>query len=347
MTAAVDRGRAVVDRVRGYDLPILLGVLAVLPLVVVEAGQTYQARLLVLFLIFALFAIALDIVFGQTDQLFLFVGSLAGIGAYTTALLADATAVTAWVFLPVGALVAGSLGFLVSYVAARRNMTIIVIAILTLSLQLAINEFFVGARSITGGSTGFIFRGLQPDPLVDLLGISPRVATYYVVLVLLAAVLVLYRRLMRSRYGLAFKAIRQDEVAAESVGINVLRYKVIAGFTAAVIIGLAGAMYAQTQGRVIPGMFEFQRVDVIVLIMLVLGGMRTLYGPIFGAAVIIYINESLQVAGRWRTAIFGGLLVVLFLYFRAGIVPKAGEVLRAAREGEVRALLRRPLERLR
>jgi branched-chain amino acid transport system permease protein len=317
----------------GHTAAAVLAVLAVIPLFVVEAGLTYRARLLVLVLVFAVLTMALNVVFAHTDQLFLFVGALAGISAYATALLADALGVTAWLTLPVGAGLAGTVGLVVSYVAARRGMTVIVIAILTLALQLAAMEFFVGARDITGGSTGFQFTGLQVPFLQEALGLSHQLANYYVLLVLLAGAVLLYRRLMRSKYGLAFDAIRQDEVAAESVGVDVIRYKTVAGFTAAAMIGLVGPIYANAERYILPSMFAFEAVDVLVLIMLVLGGMRTTVGPIVGAAFVIVLNEYLGAFGQWRTAIYGALLVGLFLSFREGVVPKIREFW-AAPDGE-------------
>jgi branched-chain amino acid transport system permease protein len=141
----------------------------------------------------------------------------------------------------------------------------------------------------------------------------------------------LYWWLRNARYGLAFKAIRQDEVASEAAGIDVIKYKVIAGVIGAAIIGLTGALYAHSEGYVLPSLFTFKEVDVIVLIMLVLGGMRTIVGPVLGAALVVYINELLQGVGQWRTAVLGALLIVLFLYFRDGIVPKVKDVLRSDR----------------
>ena len=311
-----------VPGVSGRAAAAVLAVLAVVPLFVVDAGLTYRARLLVLVLVFAVLTMALNVVFAHTDQLFLFVGAPAGISAYATALLADALDVTAWLTLPVGALLAGTVGLVASYVAARRGMTVVVIAILTLALQLAAMEFFVGAREITGGSTGFTFTGLRVPFLEEALGLSHHLANYYVLLVLLAGAVLLYRWLMRSKYGLAFDAIRQDTVAAESIGVNVVRYKMIAGFTGAALIGLAGPLYATAEGRVTPAAFSFLTVDVTVLIVLVLGGMRTMLGPVLGAAVVTLINEELGVFGEWETAVFGLFLIGLFLYFSDGIVPR-------------------------
>lgn len=301
---------------------ITLAVLSVLPLYVMETGGTYRLRLLELFLVFAVIAMGLNIVFAHTDQLFLFTGALAGISTYTTVTLVDATGMSVWLLFPFGVIAAGFVGLLVSFVSARLEMSIIVIAILTLSLQLAASTFFRGARDITGGTTGLSFSGLEIPFLEDALNISSQVVNYYLLLLVLAFSFVLYSRLIRSRYGLAFDAIRQDTVAAESIGINVVRYKVIAGFAGAALIGLVGPLYATAEGRVTPSAFEFLTVDVTVLIVLVLGGMRTMLGPVVGAGVFILVNEELGIFGKWETAAFGLLLIGLFLYFSDGIVPK-------------------------
>jgi branched-chain amino acid transport system permease protein len=320
----------------------VVAILAVAPLVLVETGATYQARLLVLILVFSIIAMALNIVFAHTDQLFLFVGALTGISAYGTILLADSFGLSPWLTLPVGILLAGGAGLLVSYIAARLKMSIIVIAILTLSLQLAVQEFFQGARDITGGTTGFAFRGMGV-PVLETLGLTSQLANYYVLLVVLAGSFVLYSRLIRSKYGLAFDAIRQDEVAAESVGINVVRYKLVAGFTGAALIGLVGPLYANAEGWVTPSLFAFAQVDVFVLIILVLGGLRTMLGPVVGAVAIIYLNEQLREFGQWRTALYGLLLMFLFLYFQQGIVSKVEAVYDHRRVREVRNEVRERL----
>lgn len=312
------------DRLR---IPVVVAVLAVLPVFFFNPSYTYISRLFILALVFATLALALNIVFGHTDQLFLFVGALTGLGAYGTALTADALGVSPWLTMLIGATLAGVLGGLVCYVAARRRFTVILIAILTLALQLAIIETFVGARDITAGSTGFRFSGLGLEPVQNALGVSDHVVLYYVVLALLTGVMVLYHYIQHSKYGMAFDAIRQDEIAAEAIGVNVVRYKTLAGFTSAFIIGLVGPLYAQLDSLVLPAMFEFSVIDVLVLIILIVGGIRTMLGPIVGAAVIVYINEELQAFGQWRTVVFGFLLIVLFLYFRSGIVPFLDDVL--------------------
>ncbi|WP_424009328.1 branched-chain amino acid ABC transporter permease [Haloferax denitrificans] len=310
------------------NVAIVAVVFALAPLAVL--GSSYYESVLAHLLLIALFAVALNIVFGHTDQLFLFMGGLAGFGAYTTAILADALAISAWVTLPVAALACGLVGLLVSYVSAKRNFTVVLISILTLNLQLVFSEIFVGARGITGGSTGFPYEYFGLEVVADAVGIETKLVLYYLVLLLLVATLGFYLRLVHSKYGIAFDAIREDEVAAESIGIDVVRYKTIAGFVAAFLIGLVGAFFARESGYILPGGFTFIAVDVIVLIVLVVGGLRTTMGPIVGATIIVGIEEflsSAQSLQTWRSAIFGALLIVLFLYFRQGVVRSARDVM--------------------
>ena len=141
-----------------------------------------------------------------------------------------------------------------------------------------------------------------------------------------AVVFFLYTWLTNSKYGLAFAAIRQDEFAARATGIDVIRLKVFAGFISTFIIGFVAPFYAKTTGIIIPGLFSFQGVDVLVLIILVLGGLRSRFGPLVGAAIVIYLDNLLSQFGQWRTVTFGLLLTILFIYFQDGILPSATEL---------------------
>lgn len=296
---------------------------ALVPLVV--GRSAFLMRLAVLALVFSLFGIALNVAFGHTDQLFLFLGGLSGIGAYTTALSADGLGVSPLVTLPAGILLCAIVAGLVSYVSAKREFTVILIAILTLNLQLALVEFYNGAREVTRGSTGFAYEGIVPDALgeaiVGTIGFEPEVGLYYVLVVVVALALVGYVRLVNSRYGVGFEAIREDETAAASVGVDVVRYKTLAGALTGGLVAVAGVMHVEFTEFVEPGLFSFLQIDVLVLIMLVLGGLRTAAGPVVGAFLVIAVEELLLLLTDFQTALFGALLIVLFLYFRSGVVP--------------------------
>lgn len=288
------------------------------------AVRRFHLRIFTILIAFVLFGIALNIIFGHTDQLFLFVGGLGGIGAYTMVLLADPLGVTPWVTLPVGVIFAGIVGATVSYVAAKRNMTLILIAIFTLALQLALMEFLVGAGDLTGSSVGM--------PVEDVIIESDRVF-YYLFLGLLVLYLLIYSRLTDSRYGYAFMAIRQDEVAASSIGVDTVHAKVVAAAVGSMMIGAVGAVYALWSGWISPDPYRFLRADVFVLIIITLGGLRTLTGPVVGGAVVIGLREFvLDDYPQWHLVIFGVMLIGLYLYFRSGIVPTVIELVEEHRQ---------------
>jgi branched-chain amino acid transport system permease protein len=320
-------------RIRGElrKVGAAVGLLALAPLPVL--GSSYYEGVLSHLLLVAIVAVGLNVVFGHTDQLFLFMGGLAGLGAYGTALLSDWIGITAWVTLLVAATLAGLLGLAVSWVSAKRRFSVVLISILTLNLQLVLSETFVGARNITGGSTGFPYRGyFSLETLADPLGVAEDIILYYLALALLLTVLLAYVWLTSSRYGVAFDAIREDEVAAASIGVDVVYYKSVAGFVGAFIIAMAGAFMAREAGFMLPGEFTFLSVDVLILIVLIVGGLRTTLGPVVGAAIVVIIEEALAAfAAEWRTAIFGVLLIGLFLYFRQGVVNAAVDLLEDVR----------------
>jgi branched-chain amino acid transport system permease protein len=306
------------SELRNIGLVAALLALAPLPLL----GSSYYEGVFAHLVLVAMFAVALNIVFGQTDQLFLFMGGLAGIGGYGTALLADWTGINPWLTLFVAALVAGLIGLVVSWISAKRNFTVVLISILTLNLQLVLSEVYSGARDITGGSTGFSYSYLTLEPVVAVVPLSQKAALYYLGLALLVGLLLLYVWLVNSHYGVAFHAIREDELAAASIGVDVVRYKVVSGFLGAFAFGFVGAFYAREAGYILPSAFSFLTVDVLILIVLVVGGLRTTLGPVVGAAIVVAIEEILvSTLTEWRSAIFGLLLIFLFLYFRRGVVP--------------------------
>ncbi|WP_049987489.1 branched-chain amino acid ABC transporter permease [Halobellus rufus] len=310
------------------QLPVVavFAALLLVPPLFFDPSTTYLSRRFITVMIFAIFAMALNIIFGETDQLILFMGGIAAVGSYTTVLTAEYFAVSPWLTLFVGALVSGAFGGLICYVAARRQFTVIVLAIVTFAFQMIIMEVIVGLRDVTGGTTGIPFRDLALPAVENLTGMGAFAIQFYVLVGVFAVVFGVYTWLTNSKYGLAFAAIRQDEFAARATGIDVIKLKVFAGFLATAIIGFVGPFYAQATGIVIPGLFSFNGVDVLVLIILVLGGLRSRFGPLVGAAIVIYLDNLLSQFGQWRTVTFGLLLTILFIYFQDGVLPMAKSV---------------------
>jgi len=157
------------------------------------------------------------------------------------------------------------------------------------------------------------------------------VPPYYLFLGLVLLFLIIHGLLRRSHIGWAFRALRDDEVAAELAGVDVARYRIYGGLIGATMLGLAGAVYAVSEGRISPSTFGFGEVDVVVIVMLAFGGIGTLFGPVLGAAVFSVFDEVLIGFGQLRVVVYGVLIIVLFLWVPRGTIPTVRDLLRRGR----------------
>lgn len=300
--------------VRSYvPIAVVIALLAVVPLwfhdsrsmmVVITTG-----------LLFACYTIGFNLIFGSTGQLFLCVGALAGIGGFGSAILSERVGIPFLLSMPIAAIIAGLFGALLSWVAVRRSLDTIFIGIVTLAFSLSYDNFILGRSDLTGGENG-----LRIEAGSETI-VGQQVSPYYVFLGLLAAYLIIFRLIERSHIGWAFKALRDDEVAAELAGVNVTRYRVLAGFVGSIMLGLAGALFAHYRGFIGDSTYAFGNVDVRVLVMLALGGIGSFLGPVLGATVFTIVDELLVDYAQLREVIYGVVTVVLFLSFREGAVP--------------------------
>jgi branched-chain amino acid transport system permease protein len=150
-------------------------------------------------------------------------------------------------------------------------------------------------------------------------------------LALVLVFLLVHGLLRRSHIGWAFRALRDDEVAAELAGVDVSRYRVYAALIGAGMLGLAGSTYAFTEGRISPTTYGFGQVDVVVLVMLAFGGIGTLFGPIAGAVIFTILDEILIDFGQLRQVVYGILVIVLFLWMPRGVIPTVAALWRRVR----------------
>ncbi len=305
-----------------------LGVGAVLALVPLWLGDSrVMMGIAVLGLAFAAYTIAFNLIFGSTGQLFLCVGALAGIGGYGGAILADIVGLPIVVSIVLSTSAAALAGGLLSWVAVRRSLGVIFTGIVTLIFALTFENLLLGLGELTGGESGFLMEAGKGTFL------RSQIPPYYLMLGMVLLTLFVYGSLRRSRYGWAFRALRDDEVAAELAGIDVARYRIFAATIGAAILGLAGALLAFTEGRVSPTTFGFAEVDVVVLVMLAFGGIGSFLGPILGALTFTVIDELLVEVGQLRVFIYGALVIALFLWLPRGVVPALDDLLRRRRAG--------------
>jgi branched-chain amino acid transport system permease protein len=265
------------------------------------------------------------VIFGSTGQLFLCVGALAGVGGFGATILADNLGLPIIVSILLATLVATGLGGLLSYVAVRRSLGVIFTGIVTLIFTLSFDALVLGLTRLTGGDTGRIISSGTGTFLRE------RIPPYYLMLGLMLLFLLIHGLLRRSYIGWAFRALRDDEIAAELTGVDVARYRVYGALIGAAMLGLAGSTYVFTEGRISPTTFGFGQVDVVVLVMLAFGGIGTLFGPIIGAIVFTIVDELLIDFGHLRQVPYGILIIILFLWLPRGLLPTLDSLWRRIR----------------
>ena len=279
----------------------------------------------VLGLAFACYTIGFNVIYGSTGQLFLCVGALAGIGGYGGAILADTVGLPIVVSILVATLAATLTGGLLSFVAVRRSLGVIFTGIVTLIFTKSFDALVLGLTDLTGGDTGRLI-----DAGADTF-LREKIPPYYVMLALVLAYLLVHGLLRRSHVGWAFRALRDDEVAAELAGVDVARYRVCGALIGAAMLGFAGSTYAFTEGRISPTTFGFGQVDIVVLVMLAFGGIGTLFSPILGAVTFTIIDEILIDYGQLRLVVYGALILALFLFLPRGLIPSMTSLWRRVR----------------
>ena len=281
------------------------------------ADSPYTTGLAVEALAFGCYAVGFNLIFGSTNQLFLCVGALAGVGGYATAILADKASLPLVAGVAIGTVTAALVGGLLAWIAVRRSLTVIFTGIVTLVFSLAFTNLIIGQRDLTGADTGYVLKVAATDLADDRLG------GYYLFVGLLIGLLLVFRALQLSHIGWAFKALRDDEVAAELAGVDVARYRIYAAVIGSAMIGLTGGLYAYSLGFISPVTYGFAQVDVQVLVIVALGGMGTLLGPVVGAAAFGFLDRALADSGQLREAYYGAFVIAIFLFLRQGVVPTA------------------------
>jgi branched-chain amino acid transport system permease protein len=266
-------------------------------------------------LCFAMFACAYNLLLGFGRMLSFGHAAFFGMAAYVTCWLVTAHAAGPGVAILGGVAIAAALGFVVGGLAIRRRG--IYFAMITLALGQLV--YFVCVEApFTGGENGI--QGVRRGVLLGLLPLKSDLVMYYLVLAVFIAVFVFIRRVVHSPYGQVLKAIRENESRATSLGYDINRYKLLAFVLSATLAGLAGSLNALVLGFATLSDVQ-QSTSGEVILMTLLGGTGTFFGPVVGAAIIVTLQHYLSdLVGGWVTAIIGVIFVACVLSFRRGIV---------------------------
>ena len=280
--------------------------------------KNYYLHIAVLSLLHILLALGLNLIAGYAGQLSLAHAAFFGIGAYTTALLTLNQHWSFWLAAPIGAVVAGLVAVAIGLPTLRLKGPYFVIS--SMGFGEIVRLIFLNWQSVTRGPNGL--PGIPaPDPInlgFVKLTFESRMESYYLILFVLFGVLILYYNLVNSRIGRALRAIRNDYIAAQVMGIHIAFYRILAFAGGAALAGLTGALYSGYIRFISPDTFTSGE-SINILIMMVIGGMGTIVGPIIGAVAITYLLETMRVFAEYRLVIYGLLMFIVILYMPQGV----------------------------
>jgi branched-chain amino acid transport system permease protein len=268
-------------------------------------------------------AVSLDFVLGYAGQLNLGHAAFYGIGAYASTLLVMGLGVPFWAAFVLGAMLSGIAGMALAIFAARLRGHYLAIA--SLGFAVIVHQVLLNWISLTQGPLGIY--AIKPPPAIALPGL-PVVAfgdpanMFYLVAGFALLFYLLLDQLVRSPIGDTLAAIREDEVSAASFGIHCTAWKVFAFGLASALAGAAGGFYASFVGTLVPDAFTITE-SFTVLAMVIVGGMGTLIGPVWGALLLTVLPELFRGFGDFRLVLYGATLTLVVLFMPGGIAQAA------------------------
>jgi branched-chain amino acid transport system ATP-binding protein len=281
-------------------------------------GNGYQVYLIAMVCLTAVVGVGLNVLLGLTGQVSLGHVGFFAIGAYAVAILTTFHGVSFWLALPVAVILAGVVGVALALPALRVAGPYL--AMVTIAFGFIIENSAIEWRSLTGGANGIVN---VPAPAIAGHAFSLReIALCSVALV--TVILLAFRRLDRSAWGRAMRAVRASEVASQCLGLNPVAVRIVAFALSALAAGLAGAFFAPLSGFVSPSGFTFAQ-SILYLLAVIVGGAGTTLGPLVGAAMVVLLPQVLAGLAEYQVLFFGAVLLLVLWLAPEGIV---GEIRR-------------------
>jgi branched-chain amino acid transport system permease protein len=291
--------------VKNIGLILVIALALVLPLFISD----YWQYVYTVAFFYAIMAASWNLLAGYTGQFSLAHHTFGMLGAYASALLMAKAGAPFWLSIPAAIALTMFLSLLLGVVCLRVHG--LYLALITWAFAEVIRNYLRMHYAFTGGDRGLdatlLFGTLQPTPY------------YYFFLGLTLVCALLIAVLMRSRIGYYLRSIRDDAIAARSMGVNIVRYKVLAFILASGMAGMAGAFYGHSIGLISPVLGDFNEMAMII-IFVVIGGMRTQAGPIAGAITVRIAMELLREQSEIRIIILSALVIIIMRFYNGGLM---------------------------
>jgi branched-chain amino acid transport system permease protein len=284
---------------------IILAGMCILPL----GLGIYPQHVLIVSLFYVMMASSWNLLAGYTGQVSFGHAAMAGIGAYTSGILAVKAGIDPWIGVCAGTAIAALLGLGLG--ALCLKMGGIYLSLTTLAFSQILHIVIVNEYDVTRGTMGLQVPGLMAE--------YSKIAYYYIMLAAAVLMLTILYRMIHSNLGLNFRAVQNDEVAAKSVGVKVLQVRILAFTVASAMAGFAGGLYGHYLLLITP---EIPSLDLQfnVLAMTVIGGMGSFIGPVIGAFALNILAEKIRDYGEYHVLVFGLVALVVARFAPNGLL---------------------------
>jgi len=301
-------------RARAAVVALLFAAFAAVPFVAEATETPFYLDIARRMMILGIAALSLNLIMGYGGLISFGHAAYVGVGAYVVGICAFHEVVSGWIQWPL-ALLASALFALVFGAISLRTRGVYFIMI---TLALAQMMYFLGVSlDKYGGDDGLTIA--EPSNFGEALDLSDGPALYYLVFVLLLLCLLICHRLVNSRFGMVIRGARSNEARMQAIGFPTFRYQLTAFVIAGTMAGLAGILLANHTTFVNPDMMHWTRSGDLI-IMVLLGGMGSLAGPVVGAAVFLVLEELLAGITEYWALIFGPFLILVVLFARGGLL---------------------------
>jgi len=299
---------------------MIVALLALLPLI---GLSSYTMHILILVIMWSVIGMAWNLLSGYCGQVSFGHAAFFGTGAYTAGILYSKLGLSGWWGLPASIIVVTAFALVIGYICLRLRGPFFALA--TLSIGVILRIVAENMVDFTGGDLGIMIR---ERTWVE------KIWYYYIILALACGTFIVVKLVIESKLGYYFVAIREDQDAAESLGINTTLYKTIALCLSAVLTGFAGAFYMNYMGYIDPKVvFALHDISIVAIMVVMVGGVATYWGPVVGAIIMVLLAElirSIPLLGTAHHTFFGILLIIIIIFLPNGIVGDFAKLNRIA-----------------
>ncbi|MHB1405857.1 MAG: branched-chain amino acid ABC transporter permease [Desulfitobacteriaceae bacterium] len=305
------------------DLILFALILALVPLFL---SNKYILGVLNQIGIYTIVVVGLCLLIGYAGQISFGHAAFYGLGAYTSGILSLKLNISPWLGLPAAGILAGLVALVIGIPTLKLKHHFLALA--TLGFGIILGIFFIELTPVTGGPSGLLLSSFQ----ISGKPLKGEVAPFYLIWAFVMVSMWLSKNLVRSRNGLALRAIKGSEVAAQSMGINAAKLKLQVFVFSAVLTGISGALYGHYIGFISPNSFD-PLTSVLFVVMAVVGGPESIWGAVIGTALMVSLTEILRAViplvlpnsgGQYEVIVYGALLIITLIFLPGGLSSLPG-----------------------